>query len=472
MLARRIPSRTAGNVALGSFALGAFAFALVTLVATPSAHAEGPGDLRAHATLGGAHAIGAPQSREFGLGGEASASLEVPLGVALGIEGKLGGIVLSEGDSPRDPRFAKSSTGTALVGTLGLRVRPFTAVAGPWASVGLGGAQTGSRTRFALDSAIGWDFRVTREGRLDVGPFAGFTDIMQTDDALRPNDAYVVSFGIHVGLGVAKARTSGDRDKDGILDAADACPDVPGIATADAKTNGCPRGDRDHDAIYDDEDACPDVMGLRTADPKTNGCPRPDRDLDTIYDDEDACPEAAGVRSTDPKTNGCPRSDRDQDGVFDDEDACPDVRGLRTIDPKTNGCPPASDSVRVEQDRILVDDVILYELDSPRVRHASWAIIKKLAEFINATPEILEVSIEGHADATGTVAHNLKLSRDRAENVKRLLVQFGVDASRVKAEAFGRSRLKVQTLRAEAQNRRVELWITRTRSGSVAPEGR
>jgi outer membrane protein OmpA-like peptidoglycan-associated protein len=429
-------------------------------------------ELRAHATLGGAHALGAPQYREFGLGGAASASLELPLGAALGVEGKIGGIVLSEGDAPRDPRFAKRGTGTALLGTLGLRVRPFTPVAGPWASIALGAAQTGDRTRFALESAIGWDFRVTRKGRLDVGPFAGFTDIMQTDDSLRPNDAYVVSIGLHVGLGVAKAKDVGDRDNDGILDAADACPDVPGIGTTDPKTNGCPRGDRDHDTVYDDEDACLDVPGLRTSDPKTNGCPRPDRDLDTIYDDEDACPDVPGVRTDDPKTNGCPKSDRDQDGIVDAEDACPDVVGVRTIDPKTNGCPPASESVRVEQDRILLDDVILYELDSPRVRHASWGIIKKLAEFINATPEILEVSIEGHADATGTVEHNLKLSRERAENVKRLLVQFGVDAARIKPEAFGRSRLKVQTRRAEAQNRRVEFWITRTRSGSVTPESR
>ena len=427
-----------------------------------------PEDLRAHATLGGAHALGAPQYREFGLGFAGSASLEVPLGAALGIEGKLGGIVLTEGDAPRDPRLAKPGTGTALLGTVGLRIRPFTALAGPWAAVGLGGAQTGDRTRFAVDSALGWDFRVTRNGRIDVGPFAGFTDIVQSDDGLRPNDAYVVSFGIHVGLGRAKPE-DGDRDKDGIPNASDACPDVPGIATKDPRTNCCPRGDRDHDTIFDDEDACPDVPGIRTADPKTNGCPRGDRDRDAVYDDEDACPDVPGLRTTDPKTNGCPRADRDQDGVFDDEDACPDVPGMRTIDPKTNGCPPASDSVRVEQDRILFDEVILYDLDSPRVKHASWGIIKKLADFITATPEILEVSIEGHADATGTVEHNLRLSRDRAENVKRLLVQFGVEADRIKAEAFGRSRLKVQTQRAEAQNRRVEFWITRTRPGNVSP---
>jgi len=41
-----------------------------------------------------------------------------------------------------------------------------------------------------------------------------------------------------------------DRDKDGIVDAEDACPDTPGVKTDDPKTNGCPPPppDRDEDA--------------------------------------------------------------------------------------------------------------------------------------------------------------------------------------------------------------------------------
>jgi len=446
------------------------AFVVVGLVGAPerAAHAE---DLRAHASLGVSHALGLPQSREFGWGGSGSASVELPLGRAVGLEGKLGAVLLSEGDPPRDPRFLRTETGTAFLATGGLRVRPFTAVAGPWLSAGLGFVQTGDRARFAVDTALGWDVRVSKRSRVDLGPYVGFADLVQADDGLRPNDAYLFSIGLHVGLGVAAPPPPppGDRDGDRILDPDDACPDVPGIPTGDPLTHGCPRRDRDRDGVFDDEDACPDLPGIRTADPKTNGCPRPDRDQDGVYDDEDACPDRAGPRTSDPQTNGCPRQDRDNDEVFDDEDACPDVPGVRTIDPKTNGCPPAGDSVRVEKDRILLDDVILFDLDSPRVRHASWPLVKKLADFILATPEIQEVSIEGHADATGTVAHNLVLSRERAESVRRLLLQNGVDAARVKAEAFGRSRLKVETARAEQKNRRVEFWITRTRTGTVAP---
>ena len=33
-----------------------------------------------------------------------------------------------------------------------------------------------------------------------------------------------------------------DRDKDGIPDDKDACPDVPGVPSADPRRNGCPAG--------------------------------------------------------------------------------------------------------------------------------------------------------------------------------------------------------------------------------------
>ena len=216
-----------------------------------SSYADEP--LRAHATLGLAHAVGAPQYREFGLGGAGSASLELPLGRALGVEGKLGGIILAEGDAPRESHARQAGQRDRVLRDRRRRVHPFAAPAGPWAWAGFGFAQTGSRTRPGLDIALGWDFRVGSEGRWDVGPFAGYMHVIQPDDALRPNDAHIVSLGIQVGLG-AKERARGDRDKDTIFDDEDACPDDAGVRTDDPKTNGCPRGDRDKDTVFDDEE--------------------------------------------------------------------------------------------------------------------------------------------------------------------------------------------------------------------------
>jgi hypothetical protein len=66
-----------------------------------------------------------------------------------------------------------------------------------------------------------------------------------------------------------------DRDHDGVMDADDMCPDVPGDANGPVGSRGCPEAprDRDGDGIIDSEDACPDVAGPATHQPMTHGCP-------------------------------------------------------------------------------------------------------------------------------------------------------------------------------------------------------
>ena len=49
-----------------------------------------------------------------------------------------------------------------------------------------------------------------------------------------------------------------DRDGDGITDAEDKCPDVPGLA----RYQGCPIPDTDKDGINDEVDKCPTVPGV------------------------------------------------------------------------------------------------------------------------------------------------------------------------------------------------------------------
>jgi outer membrane protein OmpA-like peptidoglycan-associated protein len=266
-----------------------------------------------------------------------------------------------------------------------------------------------------------------------------------------------------------------DRDLDGVADDEDACPTVPGVAATTPQTRGCPppRVDMDADGIPDDEDPCPRDPGLgsRFGDAR-RGCwsGPPDRDGDGIPDPDDRCPDIRGDRTWSATTNGCPLpSDRDHDGIADLDDACPDVPGKRTRNEKTTGCPPAAKDIRVEGDRIVLDEVIHFDNDSPRVRHASWPLLKNVAAFLGATPDIETIEVAGYSDAAGDADHNLRLSRDRANAVRSLLVRFGVDPKRMTARAYGEDRphRPGESEDALKENRRVELVITSARLGDV-----
>jgi outer membrane protein OmpA-like peptidoglycan-associated protein len=122
--------------------------------------------------------------------------------------------------------------------------------------------------------------------------------------------------------------------------------------------------------------------------------------------------------------------------------------------------------VRVVEDHIEYDDVILFDTDSPHVHHASWPILEKLAKFIVANPDIHEINILGHADERGSEEHNQRLSEWRAQAVKYLLVHFGVEDKRLTTAGFGKSKPRAEghTETEWKQNRRVEFIITKVKN--------
>ena len=67
------------------------------------------------------------------------------------------------------------------------------------------------------------------------------------------------------------------------------------------------------------------------------------------------------------------------------------------------------------------------------------------------------VRIEGHADASGTEANNVVLSRRRAEAVRDYLVKNGVDEGLLAAVGLGAKVPKVSKDPFAAENRRVEI---------------
>jgi OOP family OmpA-OmpF porin len=251
-----------------------------------------------------------------------------------------------------------------------------------------------------------------------------------------------------------------DRDGDGILDDADACPDEPGVASDEPERHGCPLPeDRDGDGILDADDACPDEPGVASADPHRHGCPAAeDRDGDGIFDEEDACPDEPGVASADPQKQGCPvAEDTDGDGILDDEDACPKDAGEPNSDPKKHGCPKAI----VTAEKIEILERVEFETASATLRPESEEVLDAVWKVLGQHSELTKIRVEGHTDSRGNDAYNKALSRRRAASVVTWLTERGVERSRLVPEGYGEEQPidSNETDEGRQNNRRVEFRI-------------
>ncbi len=149
-----------------------------------------------------------------------------------------------------------------------------------------------------------------------------------------------------------------DKDKDGLADKEDQCPEAAEDEDGFEDEDGCPDPDNDKDGVPDAEDECP----LDAEDPDDfhdeDGCPDLDNDDDTILDAEDQCPLAAEDFNEVDDADGCPDFDTDRDGLpdvkdgctvepedkdgFEDEDGCPDP------DNDKDGVPDVDDKCPLE----------------------------------------------------------------------------------------------------------------------------
>lgn len=234
-----------------------------------------------------------------------------------------------------------------------------------------------------------------------------------------------------------------DTDQDGVDNETDKCPELPGLA----KYEGCPIPDSDKDGINDELDQCPNVAGSV----KYNGCPVPDQDKDGINDENDRCPDIAGS----PNYAGCPIPDRDGDQVDDEKDQCPDQPG--TIE--NHGCPAIKAAI-IEKINYAAKN-IFFDLNSARILSRSYDALNEVVSLLTENPN-LKLTINGHTDNRGTPAYNLEFSQKRANAVLEYIAAKGIARSRLAAIGVGSARPLAdnKTEAGRAQNRRVEMTVT------------
>ena len=104
--------------------------------------------------------------------------------------------------------------------------------------------------------------------------------------------------------------------------------------------------------------------------------------------------------------------------------------------------------------------IIYFDFDKFNLSEVSKEKIKLFLD--NNSSTIEEYLVVGHTDTKGTKKYNLSLSIKRAEVVKEILINYGIQQSRIKISGLGEESLAVNTPDDTKQpaNRRVEIKNT------------
>jgi OOP family OmpA-OmpF porin len=219
-----------------------------------------------------------------------------------------------------------------------------------------------------------------------------------------------------------------DDDLDGILNAVDEEPNTPngsivnnkGITISSSGTNDGSK-DFDGDGFLNEVDLCPNLVGT------ANGCP--DADNDGVADFMDACPNVSGSL----KFNGCNESDFGISNVVSTNNNLLDENGIYDV---------------------------LFKFGSAEILESEKIILDRLNKLMNDNKS-LKIIVAGHTDKVGSKSYNEELSKRRAENCVKYLVDNGIDSKRLIVEFFSSDQEKYSFNNRELQvaNRRVSFKI-------------
>jgi len=151
------------------------------------------------------------------------------------------------------------------------------------------------------------------------------------------------------------------------------------------------------------------------------------------------------------------KKDSDGDGVSDQFDKCPGTPAGTVVD--GSGCEikfPKPDTTMAATPGTYSN--IQFEFDSSVLRTSAYPTLDKLSADLRSNATMM-IELDGYASSEGSTAHNMRLSKDRANSVKTYLVNSGVDAKRLTVKAYGETNpiADNSTEQGRVLNRRVEL---------------
>lgn len=431
---------------------------IFALVATRDAHAES-GRLNLHLDLG----VGVPLAGPLQIGRDANAfailgwfSLDYQPFSPLSFE-LIGGAGYLTTPYPQDEMEGASGTIYGTVG-LGVRLRFMDNRVGYlnepegdhlgnfWGSLHLGYHHLDGH-QFGFDGAIGYEFSVVKPLQLGI-----FARVVLTVAGENDGVDSLGVIGVNGSIELFGRTEALDRDGDGLPDEREI--NEYGTDPNNPDTDGDGLSDRaEIDAGTNPLVADSDGDGLSDGEEDSNGNGRVDAGES---DPRSADTDGGGVEDGYERQNGtnpedASDDDEDGDGVLNHLDACPGTADGTEIDER--GCAV----IRAQ----MVLPGITFGFDSAEILPESERTLNIALQILTDNPDA-NVEVGGHSDNQGSRAHNMRLSRQRAEAVKAWLVEHGIDASRLSSRGYGPTQPagSNDTEEGRAQNRRIE--FTRT----------
>lgn len=256
-----------------------------------------------------------------------------------------------------------------------------------------------------------------------------------------------------------------DKDKDGVVDTRDSCPDIPG----EVALYGCP--DVDKDGIPDYKDSCKFVKG-----PLFNlGCPEELKPIhDTlkpklkeihIFIDSVITPESL-KKLEDLTENLKVNKNITIQTAIPKDSMPPDTTILDLLQNKlaTSGAPPTDihyvgtvekkpdkpHSIEEINEFTSIEDIIdqtwalpiFYDLDRARIRPDAARVLDSFAINVLQKFPDLKLEIGSHTDCRNTYAYNVNLAQRRADSAVNYLIRtWKIEPSRLKAKGYGETEI-------------------------------
>jgi outer membrane protein OmpA-like peptidoglycan-associated protein len=327
--------------------------------------------------------------------------------------------------------------------------------------------------------------------------------------------------GLNTAVGTARLRAVfavayepdvADRDRDGVFDSVDACPDTPEDIDSVADDDGCPEPTMVMLSFVDVDGAPVDGVPWRLGDSAGSGAgsaelfggpypltvtldgyepiSRTEQIPDVAQHDLVVTMDAFGLPGT-LLVSALDSNGDDIEGAdwllrgtdytgFEVGTPVEVPSGSYTLIVRADGYTPVRQAIDIEyqstvevvlaleeteivvtQEQIDINDSIYFETDKSVIRADSHALLDDVAAILVAHPEITRLRIEGHTDSRGAADYNRTLSQTRAESVRTYLIARGVESERLDAEGFGEDRPLVRgnSESAWSKNRRVDFMV-------------